>query len=161
MGVFGEFVYGADIYGPEETIRADMLGDDVVVLYLNDTVVVNSAFLDKTNYTISVLEGSGAISIRNILPPKTALTTNKIIIELDKPTKGTKYQILVSNLTTPSNTSVTGPAKFIGRRTKLATMLRGLAPHWDTRPTSLLRGLLAAVSIEDDRIGGSRSDDLS
>lgn len=164
MGVFGQFVYGdgpdGDVYGPYEAIGADMLGEDVVVLTLNNTVVVNDNFRDVNNYSISIVEGTGAISVRAVIIPKNKLTTNQIILEVDRPTKGTTYEVSINNLDTTDGLGVTGSAAFIGRRTKLESMLKSLAQHWDKRPNSVIRNFLAAISIEDDRIGGSRLDDL-
>ena len=166
MSVFGQFVYGGpsvggDVYGSDESISADMLGEDVIVLTLSNTVVVNNSFKDLANYTISIVEGSGQpVAVRRILPPTDQLTTTQVVIEVDRPTKGTTYKVTVSSLETVDGLDVEGTGVFVGRRTKLESMLRSLARHWDTRPNSLVRNFLAAISLEDDRIGGSRSDDF-
>lgn len=161
MGVFGEIVYGGpsvggDVYGPDESISIDMLGDNVLVLTLNTTVVVNDLFRDTSNYDVSIAEGTGAeVRVRKVLPPVSGLTTTQVRLEVDRPTKGVTYRVSVSGLLSKDGLDVNGGGIFIARRTKLETMLRSLARHWDDRPESLLRNFLAAISIEDDRIGGS------
>lgn len=165
MGVFGEFIYGGesvggDVYGPDEAIRSDILAENVIILQLDSPVVVNNDFLSLSNYSISLIEGPGnQVNVRSIIRPQ-GLTTSTILLEIDPPTKGATYQVGVGSLDSESGSTIEGFSVFIARRTKLDNMLRFLPNHWDSRPRSLIRQVLTAISIEDERIGGSRSDEI-
>lgn len=141
-------------------IELDQVGIDVVRIQFPYEVVIDRFYRDVTSYVITVERGFGEISVREAIPPTDGLTTSEVILYVDQPTKGTTYRIDITQLRQRDGTAVVETGRFEGRRTKLETMLQGVPSHWDKRPTSVMRNILAAISIEDDRIGGSRSDRL-
>ncbi len=143
----------------EEVPAADMLSNDTLVLTLSAFVVVDSAFFDINNYSVSVVSGSGPVSIREVFTPKNNITTtDQIIVSVDKPTIGTHYQLHVGDLHGLTGALVGGSGDFIARRTKTQSLVDSLPHHYDTRYASVIRQILTAVGISDDLIGGSRSD---
>lgn len=139
----------------------DMIGADALLYNFDRSVVIDSSLLSVENYTLEVVSATGSsIRVRKIIPPTDGLVTQSVILYVDQPTKGARYRLTSTNLRDRAGTKFGQVIDFIGRRTKLEGMLRSLPQHWDKRPDSVFRSILSAVSIEDDRIGGSRSDSL-
>lgn len=145
--------------GPTK-VTINPVGADVVRLVFPFELVINTAYRDPGSYSVSVEKGSGSIAVREAIPPTDGLTASEVILYLDRPTKGTQYRVDITGLLRRNGDAVTAFGRFQGRRTKLETMLRGVPQHWDKRPKSVMRNVLAAISIEDDRIGGNQDDRL-
>jgi hypothetical protein len=155
------------------TLTANQLTENTIIMELSSMVVVDSNLFDVTNYLVEVIDGAGDIAIRKIvnvmdparthqqqtqhttLIPIQFLTTDSIIIHVDKPTKGTTYRITATNLTSTDGSLVSGIGDFIGYRTKIETLRRSIPNHFDKKPESILSSLLIAIGREDDFIGGT------
>jgi len=146
--------------GPDSVFFADMVGEDAILITLDQELVVDAAFKDVSNYSVQVISGVGEVSVRRVIFPATDRTTTQILLSVDRPVEGTRYRVTMGPLRSRSGVLVNGVVDFIGRRTKLGSMLQAIPHHWDTSPGALMRSTLAAISIEDDRIGGSRKDRL-
>jgi hypothetical protein len=145
-------------FSVEELPVVEPLAEDVLEVVFERGVVVDAKFTDLTNYDIVVVSGTGDIAIRSVLAPTDSRVTNKIILRVDKPTEGTHYRVSVTGLSGRDGAVVGGSSDFIGRRTKGGDMIRSMPSHYDTRVGSILGAVLTAIGIEDDIIGGSRSD---
>jgi hypothetical protein len=162
VGVFGGFIYGGeavggDVYGPDvDVLAADLISADAVRINLDAPVVVDDAYKDPTNYSVSVISGPGqTVAVRSVLPIFED-TTSEIILVIDKVSKGTTYEVSVdANVTGVSGQGVAGAAQFVGRRTKTENMCRGLPAHFNVLPESCIRNVLTAIGLADEDIGGS------
>lgn len=162
MGVFGGFIYGGesvggDVYGPDvDILAADLIAADAVRVNLDLPVVVDDAYNDPTNYSITIIEGTGQdVSVRSVLPITTD-TATEIILVIDKVSKGTTYEVSVgASIRSTEGQTVAGSAQFMGRRTKAENMVRGLPAHFNRFPESCLRNVLTAIALADEEIGGS------
>lgn len=165
MGVFGGFIYGGesvggDVYGPDvDILTTDLITADVVRIRLESPVVVDDAYRDPTNYTLTVVSGPGQeLAVRSVLPIQTNIASD-IILVIDKIDKGTIYAISIgSAVISTTGQSVAASTEFTGRSTKTENMVRGLPAHFNTAPDSVICCLLAAIGISDDLIGGSLDD---
>jgi len=159
MGVFGGFVYGGgaggDVYGPDiDIVSAEMISADMVRVTVEAAVVVDDAYNEPTNYTVTPA-GGGTLNVRQVLPVNTKITT-EIILVIDRAIKGQTYTVSVSsNVRGTQGQTVEGSAEFVSRRTKIETLLRGMPAHYDTMPGSNIRSVLTAIGLSDDLIGGS------
>jgi len=162
VGVFGSFVYGGegvggDVYGPDvDVLSIDLISADVLRIRLDLPVIVDAAYNDPTNYTISVLSGPGqALHIREVLPIQTD-TASDIMLVIDRIDKGTTYVVTVgAAITSTKGQNVVGSSQFVGRSTKTENMIKGLPAHFNKTPKSTIRNIMAAIGISDDLIGGS------
>lgn len=139
--------------------QINQIGPDTIRVQLSDTVVVNSAYTSLDTYTISSITGGGDISVRSVVVP-VGFTTTDVILYVDKPVKGTIYELTINALRRRDGAAIIDSARFEGRQTKGENMLKEIPSHWDTRPTSIVRNVITAIAIEDDKIGGSRDDRL-
>lgn len=166
MGVFGGFIYGGegvggDVYGPDvDILSAELISADAVRINFEQAIVVDEAYNDPTNYSITKVSGDGQdVSIRTVLPIGLD-TTTEVILVVDKISKDSVYQITVgAAVTSAVGQNVVGAAEFTGRRTKVENILRGLPRHFDQRPESVLRTVLTAIGLSDETIGGSLLED--
>lgn len=146
-------------FSVEEAPYVDPLADDMVRIIFDSEIVADSAALNPENYTISLVDGGGeAVSVRRVLLPTNSRTTSEVILVVDKPTHGTHYRVSATGLKGRDGSPVGGTSDFIGRRTKTEEMLRSIPNHYNTGADSIIRAVVTALGIEDDYIGGSRSD---
>lgn len=132
----------------------------LVRILFDDEVIVNDTYNDPTNYSIGVVEGTGPVEVVGVLP--TNLSASLEVILITQPmTSGTTYQVSVTSLSTRNGIDFSVLGNYISRDTKTDSALRSIPKHFDRRPTSLLSSLITAIGINDDIIGGSRSDDIS
>lgn len=162
MGIFGEFVYGTSIvYGPTASpVRAEVLGNNLIVLYLDNEVLINETYLDPSSYEVTLYAGEGdAVTVLEVLPVNTP-ALHRVYLRTSYHTPGATYQVTVTGLTTRTGGPMSGVFKFVSRRTKLDQMYSNIPAHFSAEPNSLIKNVLAAISQSDDKIGGSRDDDL-
>lgn len=146
-------------FSVEDAPVVEPLSDDMLRIVFDTEFVVNATARTPGAYTISVVEGDGqAVSVREVLLPQNSLTATEVILVVDKPTHGTHYRVTATGLNGRDGTFVGGASDFIGRRTKTEEMLRTMPSHYNMRADSLLRSVVTAIGIQDDIIGGSRSD---
>lgn len=162
MGVFNEFVYGDGVvYGPTALAqRADVLGNNLVVLYFDNEVLVNEIYLDPSSYSVTLYDGDGDdVAVIEVLPVSEP-ALNRVYLRTSYHTAGATYQVTATGLTTREGGPMAGDFKFMSRRTKLDSMYSNLPAHFSNAPNSILKNILLAISLSDDIIGGSRDDDL-
>lgn len=166
MGVFGEFIYGGesvggDIYGPDvDILGAELIAPDTVRINFESAIVVNDEYNNSSNYEVSIVAGNGQdVAVRSVLPIF-ADTTNEVILVIDKVSEGTIYQITISSLSSVTGQSAVGVAQFVGRRTKVQSLINKLPTHFNTLPTSCIRSVLTAIGLADEQIGGSLDSSL-
>ncbi len=162
MGVFGGFIYGGesvggDVYGSDvDILLTDLIRSNILRILLEQPVVVNAAYSDPANYTITVIAGSGQeIAVRSVLSVQ-ADTAEEVLLVIDKVDQGTTYSVTVgAAVVSVTGQNVVGTSQFVGRRTKTENMVRGLPAHFNKQPDALICSLLSAIGLSDELIGGS------
>ncbi len=160
MSIYSSFLYGAEVYGPTVVgaSRADIVGDNLIVLYFDTELAVNADFLDPANYVIAISVGDGdPIEVLEVLPPQ-AVTTDKVYLRTSYHTNGTVYTVAVSNVVSRDGSVAAVTFDVLSRSTKLDSIYKNIPAHYSKEASSVLKNILVAISQSDDRIGGSRDD---
>jgi hypothetical protein len=164
MSDYSTFTYGSGVvYGhvtDVTAVRALVIADNLIELTFSGELVRNTAFLDPASYTASILDGNGAaIDVLQVLTPN-SLTNDKVYLLTSYHSPGTTYQIVAAGLSGRAGQAVSGTFKFKSIVTKLDQMYKNIPTHFSRDPDGLVRNMLAAISMSDDRIGGARFDTL-
>jgi hypothetical protein len=154
-----DFVFlGSDI----KEVR--FIARDLLKLTLKTAVIVNSGYTNPSSYLIIPVGGATAVNIIKVLVIRSDLrATSDIYLNITNPQLGAIYNvdIVPSSLQyIDGSPVVAGAVPFEARITKTDKMLKSLPSHYDTNPTSTIRNLITAISVQDDIIGGSRKDFL-
>lgn len=143
------------------------IGNTYIRLNLNTQVIVNAAYLSTANYSISVLPstpiaGDAVRVVRVIAPAREALKVDYIYLETTPHTNGAYYQVNFTTLNTLDGAAGVGSSStsYASRVTKTMSTLKSLPSHFHKGLDALLHATIAAISIQDDDIGGSRSDEF-
>lgn len=137
-------------------------------LHLNTQVIVNAGYLDPENYSIvlrsdSPVAGSEVRIVRVIPPTQEVLIADYVYLETTRHTEGAAYDVLFTSLQTLDGVAglgVNSPVGYSARKTKTMLALKNVPAHFDRRIDSLLHAVVTAISLQDDTIGGSRSDEF-
>ena len=139
---------------------------NLILLGLNSEVVVNTTYLNPLNYSISLasdtpLYGVPVAPVAVLAPANNVVKANYVFLTTTGHTDGSYYTVGFNQLTVLSGAVSLASAltPYASRVTKTMNVNR-IPSHFDTRPTSLLGSTLEALSVQDDKIGGSRSDDF-
>ena len=146
------------------TVR--LLSPTYLRLHLNTLVIATGSYLDPANYTIalrsdSALPSSEVRVVRVFPPTQDVLKADYVYLETTPHASGASYDVTFSQLQTLDGVAgfgVNSPMPFQMRVTKLMSSLKNVPSHFDKRLDALLHALLTAVALQDDDIGGSRSD---
>lgn len=134
-------------------------------LKLSSHVVIDELYTDPSNYDIRLHKGTGtALEVVRVLDIHGEVnSTNYLYLETDQHTIGLDYEIRIDKLhkTNGVPVSMANWAPYAARNTKTMAGLKSLPSHFDRRPDSLILNLMAAITLEDDAIGGSRNDEFS
>lgn len=141
------------------------LASTYIRVSLTGLVVAITDYLDPENYTITVrddtpLAGVEVRVLRVFAPTQSVLTTSDIYLETTPHTIGAAYEIAFGQLQNAQGVTVYNlePSPYQARVSKTMSMLKNLPSHFDKRLESLMHALVTAISVQDDIIGGSKSD---
>lgn len=162
MAIFGSFTYGSSqVYGGDTAaITVTYIAQNLIRVDFIAELVVDDALYTVDNYSITFADGSGNtdVNIREVVEFKDDRTTTQHVLLLtDRHTRGTAYELTVTDLrprvggTLPAATS----AARTNRRTKVDTILQSLPSFYDRRPRAIIAGIMGAIGLEDERIGGA------
>ena len=141
--------------------------DDLIRLNLDTPVRVDSTYLNPANYVIQSHVGSPIppvqVIVDLVLPLEDDSNLTKIVyLHTSSHASGAEYEANYVQFFDAYGV-VVPPGDFCpyqARITKTGQMLKSLPQHFDRRVDALIRNLITAVSLEDDVIGGSRSDEF-
>lgn len=139
-----------------------VIAHDIIRVVFNMNMKSDAAMALKTNYIVDESGGNGIpVVVRGVLVPR-GTTVDTIELVVSDFTVGEKYYVIANNLVTPAGVSISefNAAPFIGRRTKVDSMMESMPALYNLNPGSDLRGLFNAIGMADDLIGGSRNDRL-
>lgn len=138
--------------------EVDVVAADMLIIYFNKDAKNNAALANPGNYSVVPVAGGQPV---NVLSVQTGneIRTRYITLHITPFTVGEDYTVTAVNLKAADGTDITpggSVSEFTGRQTKtdLAIAYRGNILSRD--PNSIIRNILTAISLEDDRIGGSR-----
>lgn len=137
----------------------DALTRKTLRIEFTDEVVTDDAYYDVSNYAIELIDGSGPIEIKSVLPVN-GTSTLELVLITQPMTLGSTYQLTANNLKNRNGSTISFSGQYIYRDTKVDSSLRSIPKHFDKRATSIMFSVLAAIGKQDDIIGGSRSDRL-
>lgn len=170
-GPWGSTPWGGgtpSVNGAVQIIHVDYITPTLLRVDLTTTVVVNTLYNTVSNYTVAVRSDSPVagdpVEVRRVLPPtQDVVIADYVFLETSPHTNGADYTITVGQLYTLDGTPTAGAlsASYAARVTKTMKMLKSLPSHFDKRVDSLIHSLISAISIQDDKIGGSRSDEFT
>lgn len=141
------------------------LSQYIVRLKLSIPVLVDQNYLDPTNYLFTQYDtDQNNVLAKEVINPFQANSSkhtghsDEILIVTSKHNVGKVYTVEVRNLLTVDSTTLTGPADYPARFTKVDSMLTNFSGFYDTRPTAVLGTVMRAIAREDDIIGGAYYD---
>lgn len=137
----------------------DVLTRKAIQVTFTDEIVTNDNYYNVDNYSIALIDGSGPVEIKGVLPVN-GTSSLELVLITQPMTLGSTYQLTANNLNDRNGATISFSGQFIYRDTKVDSALRSIPKHFDKRPTSILFSLMAAIGEQDDIIGGSRSDRL-
>jgi len=140
------------------------IGSTFIRLNLGFFARVDATYGSASNYNVSVfprstVAGISVTVLEVLLPADGAVTTDKVFLRTTDHTNGAAYQVGYTTLYNSSGIVVTTSlTPYQARDTKSVQALKSLPSYLDHRIGSLVRNLLTSISLEDDRLGGSRRD---
>lgn len=137
----------------------DVLTRKAIQVTFTDEIVTNDNYYNAANYSIALIDGSGPVEIRDVLPVN-GTSSLELVLITQPMTLGSTYQLTANDLNDRNGATISFSGQFIYRDTKVDSALRSIPKHFDKRATSITHSLLAAIGKQDDIIGGSRSDRL-
>lgn len=164
------------VNGEVGVISVRFITPTLLRVHLTTEVVVNSFYEDPDNYQIRLHTPTpGGISE---VPPEVTKVTLRVIrvlplhngevvsdfiyLETEPHTIGLNYELKFLSLTTLDGMvgGMFSYTPYAARVTKTMAALKSLPAHFDKRADSLLLNIVAAISMQDDTQGGSRSDEF-
>lgn len=136
---------------------ADVLALNVVRIKFGLNVAITDALQAIDSYTITaVTSGADPVEIKGITGvdfEDDYLTYVDLVITT--PTEGATYQVEATGLVDEENRLVIdNSALFLAHKTKTDSIIEGFPRTYSTTVEGTLRGILAAISLEDELIGG-------
>lgn len=137
-------------------------------LHLNTQVIATGNYLDPENYTIALrsdspVAGDAVRVVRVFAPTQDVLIADYVYLETTPHTNGAFYEVNYTELQTLDGVSGFGvnlKMPYQSRVTKTMSSLKNVPSHFDKRLDALLHAVVSAISLQDDTIGGSRSDEF-
>lgn len=150
---------------PQYVESIQSLSQYIVRLKLTIPVLVDQNYLDPANYLFTQYDtDQNNVLAKEVINPfqanssKHTRHSDEILIVTSKHSVGKVYTVEVKNLLTADSITLTGPADYPARFTKVDSMLTNFSGFYDTRPTAVLGTVMRAIAREDDIIGGAYYD---
>ena len=161
MGLYGGFVYGSGtVYGSSLSVnQIDVVGKNLLTVFFTVEVVVNSTYLDTATYSIVRQTAGDDITVRSVLLPENDIKViNHVQLEVSQHSVGTRYELTATDMTTTGGAVTSTSGEFLSTRTKTDVMMASVPRHFNANTASTVRGVIEAIGVMDDLIGGSRND---
>lgn len=156
------------VLGDIEITSVRFISPTYIRLHLNTQVIATGNYLDPENYTITLRADSPIVGdpvqvLRVFAPTQDVLIADYIYLETTPHTGGSNYEVFFTELQTLDGVSGFGvnlSMAYQSRITKTMSSLKNVPAHFDKRLDSLLHAVITAISLQDDTLGGSRSDEF-
>jgi hypothetical protein len=142
---------------------ADVWASDMIELAFDQPMANNDDLINPLNYTVTS-DDSGDIS--TVLSVRTGNEpfANNLFLILSHFIVGEKYTVIVNESLISIDkvfiNDIFRTTKFIGRRTKIDSVISAKPDMFNMSPDSIYRNITNAIHRADDLIGGSRNDIL-
>lgn len=143
-------------------LRISPIAYDHLRVFFSQPVAVTDTLRDLESYVIvPITEGANnveVVSIRGIDSESDILTY--VDLQITRATIDATYQLKITGIknadqdTLVSDDGVGIVSRFKSLKTKTDSMINGVARMYDTKIDSTLRGVVAALALEDERVGG-------
>lgn len=132
-----------------------VLARDLIKINISGTELsLTSSYFDTDNYSIVSLVTSNSVAVKQVLPVS-GYSADSILLSVKGMTIGEQHQVSVSGLRDIVGKSILATSfTFTPKRTKLDTVVDSLSKMYAVRNRGNLRGLIEAVTISDEEIGG-------
>ena len=140
-------------------VGVNVLSRRLVQLEFTEEVVTSPSYYNIDNYSLTLTEGTQPVEVLEIMPVN-GTTSLDIIIRTQPMVPLSRFDLSISGLSVRNGLTFSVIGDFFSRDTKTDSLLRSIPQHYDKRPQSNLYKLLTAIGKVDDKIGGSRSDDI-
>ena len=159
--------WGGSTFGTEgdEELSADFsisavepIAKDLIRIFFSKDIVINDAFLDINNYSLTQTLDSLPIEIKEVVPPNKdgSVVARYVLLRTVRLREEIQYAATVTNLSSRGGgENLTSLFLWRYSRTKTDFMLASFPEVYDHRVTSNIRQLMTAVSLADNRIGGA------
>lgn len=144
------------------------IAEDLIRINLSEPARLDAAYLSPASYQISLRSDSPKvgepISVQAVIPPTGDLVVFPYVyLKTSRHTLGAYYEVTIlgSLVNSGGGSLPVAPAAYAARITKTMNMLKSLPSHFDRREDSLVRNIITAISLQDDILGGSRSDEFA
>lgn len=166
---YGSTNYGAGGWGsgsiiivppsePGPLLSVRVITKTQIILTFQREYVINDDLLDPSNYWIES-DGPSSTNIDAVLVEagNDRASSNSVLLTVQTMTSGVLYTISaqqiidVNGITVDTLSTISWPFRV----TKVQNMLSKLPRHFDLDSESTLRGLVTAIALVDDQIGGN------
>jgi hypothetical protein len=131
-----------------------VVSKDIITVSLPSLVAADSNFYSTANYVVTNMSGGKNGIVLQVLPVKDN-ATNKIFLQVMDLVGGDGYRISISGLKTSGGYDVElSIMRWIMHKTKVDSSMDHLPGMYSTDLNSVMRYILEAVMISDEKIGG-------
>jgi len=135
-----------------------LISSSLLELTFNRPVAVNADLYDTSNYNVSSVDDTlPPVTIDQILNVPTP-STARIYLRVRGTVLGSTYVLTARNIISTTGVALAPSgtrAAFLSRETKTDSIISSFSSLYSTDPTSIVGGLLHAISMSDDLIGGT------
>lgn len=144
----------------ERILAADVLAHDLVEVVFNGLMKNDSVLQGIDNWAIIGITGD-TLTVEEVFTGSD-VGVRRVYLVISPFSIGEQYTVTASTSmrqTNGNNLSSTGnTVTFIGRRTKVDSLVGTRPPLYNLSPKSTVRQILNAIGREDDLIGGSKDE---
>lgn len=158
-GSFGAMPFGStevELFDSFEVLFAEPISASLIRIVLSEYAVVNNDYKNPNSYAITDFAGS-YIPVLNVLTPKD-LSVNYVLLRVRPQALGQSYGIVVTNIMSRSGVVISDTVNsywYLYNSTKTDSILASIPSIYDKSPGTDLNGILTAISLEDNLIGGT------
>lgn len=141
-----------------EVTEVDIIGEKLISVTFDRMMKNGTQLKLKTNYTVTPSGTGNTVVVEGILSG-TEVQTNSVILVVTRMTVGETYTVEANNVFSAAGEIIDitkNSSTLVSRLTK-HDFIHGDKPSmYDKSPDSILSSILAAISLEDDKIGGNK-----
>lgn len=144
--------------------RIDVLARDEILIEFNQLLKNDDQARLVSNYSVVPVDSGVPVLIKDVLL-QNEFGSAQIVLVVSPFTIGETYEVSINEslnwLSKDTLNSAKKTRRFIGRLTKIDSVVDSRPAFYDTRPTATFRQLINAIHYEDELIGGSKSEFIS
>lgn len=129
---------------------------DVICLRFTDPVAVTPAYYDPASYAVTRVGDPAPLTVLDVLPVL-GHQSQLVYLHVRPLVSGVRYQAAIAGNVLYTTQGVAIPAcqvRWTQHRTKTDSVVGSMAAWYDLRSRSNLRGVVEAITISDEQIGG-------